>query len=220
MFAVGCVNPVDGGASVLAALQPDVIATMAKAGQSRARGVRQPARSDDQRLERRALVAPQQFDHASDLGPLPGVDDTGADLAFEAAELRAVAAIPAVAPAPDGAGSAAPTMFDVSSPVEAPTLSSGCELSSLVATAFNPAAVRFNANARPASSSRRQTGMFGLALISRTRRAARSLAASFSAAGRFRLFGAVRQRSSRREAALKMRSCASVRFDGGVHRNH
>jgi len=101
-------------------------------------------------------------------------------------------------------------MFDVSSPVEAPTLSSGCELSSSVATAFSPAAVRFNANARPASSSRRQTGMFGLALISRTRRAARSLAASFSAAGRFRFFGAVRQRSKRREAALKMRSCASV----------
>jgi hypothetical protein len=67
--------------------------------------------------------------------------NTGADLAFGAAELRAVAANPAVAPAPDGAGSAAPTMFDVASPVEAPTLSSGCELSSSVATAFSPAAV-------------------------------------------------------------------------------
>ena len=92
--------------------------------------------------------------------------------------------------------------------------SSGCELSSLVATAFTPAAVSFSENARPASSSRRQTGMLGLALISRTRSAARSLAASFCAAGRFRFFGMMRQRSSRCEAALKMTSWVSVSLTG------
>jgi len=141
--------------------------------------------------------------------PCRGVEDTGADLPFGAGEPGAVATIPVCRSNLCERRIRRAAAFDPSSPGAAPTLSSGIVLSLLIAVNFSPATVSFNENARPASSSRRQTGMFGLALISRTRPAARSSAASFSAAGRLRFFGATRQRSSRREAALKMASSVS-----------
>ena len=113
-----------------------------------------PAGGDGQRLQRRALVALGSSARSREriLVPLPG-------RRRHRAPIWRLPEPPSCGPSrrsllsrqlPEGAGSAAPTMFDgVSSPVEAPTLSSGCELSSSVATAtaFSPAAVRFNANA-------------------------------------------------------------------------
>ena len=76
--------------------------------------------------------------------------------------------------------------------------------------AFIPAAVSFRENDVAASSSRRQTGAPGFALISLTSPAANSFDETFCAALPFRLLGMVRQRSSRCAAVLRITSCVSV----------
>ena len=127
-------------------------------------GVRHASRWRRSVLERRALVAPQQFDHASDLGPLPGRRRQQAPIW----RLKPPSCGPSRRSPPSRqprcrrvrrahdfrrflAGRGADTFL-------------GLRVVFLGRNGFSPAAVRFNANARPwASSSRRQTGMFGLA---------------------------------------------------------
>src|SRR5208337_3338435 len=63
---------VDRGAAVLATLQADLVATMAKAGQRRSCGMGQPPRGGDQLIQPGALIALEQFDHPRDLRALTG----------------------------------------------------------------------------------------------------------------------------------------------------
>ena len=140
---------------------------MAKAGKRGSCGMGQPPRGGDQLFQPGALLALEQFDHPRDLRALAGRVAVGAAVALRAAAIFA-----------------AVFAFDKSSFVFGGTavLGMDCEPRSSAAMAFSPASVNFNEYAWPVSSSRRQISIPDLALISLTRPAFRSLAATFCVA--------------------------------------
>ena len=172
---------------------------MAKAGQRGSRGMGQPPSGGDQLFQPGALIALEQFDHACDLRALagrrrcwrgrcaPGRRHICCGLRF-----RRI-----------------PFVFG-----ETAVLGMDCEPRSSAGMAFSPATVNFNEYAWPVSSSRRQISIPDLALISLTRPAFRSLAATFCVAAPFRVLGAMRQRSLRFDASNKIARCVSVSLAG------
>jgi hypothetical protein len=170
---------------------------MTKSGQRGSRGMRQPPRGFNKLIQPRALIALEQCDHAGDLGAL----------AWHRRRSRRL---------PNRSVFAAIFAFDESSFVFGATFVLGmdCEWQSSTAIAFSPASVNFNEYAWPLSSSRRQASTPVFALISRTRPAVRSLAATFRAAPVFSVFGAMRQRSLRWDASNKIARCVPVSLAG------
>ena len=159
----------------------------------------EPPSGGDQLFQLVALIALEQFDHARDLRALAGRVAVGAAVALRAAAIFA-----------------AVFAFDELSFVfgETAVLGMDCEPRSSAGMAFSPATVNFNEYAWPVSSSRRQISIPDLALISLTRPAFRSLAATFCVAAPFRVFGAMRQRSLRFDASNKIARCVSVSLAG------
>ena len=112
--------------------------------------------------------------------------------------------------------------FDKSSFVfgETAVLGMDCEPRSSARMAFSPATVNFNEYAWPVSSSRRQISIPDFALISLTRPAFRSLAATFCVAAAFRVFGAMRQLILAFRRLEQNRTLCVSKFGRRTHRDH